>query len=63
MPRLRIDCSFPGGNLLVEGIDGDTVRLRQNQRDTERWWFYWQFRIRRLRPPGGPPACNAALRA
>lgn len=43
---IRIDCDFPGGNILVDGIDGDTVRLRQDIRTTTEWWFYWNFRIR-----------------
>ncbi len=46
MSEWSIDADFPGGNIIVEGIDGDAVRLRQDQRDTDRWWFYWQFRVR-----------------
>lgn len=41
-----IDCSFPGGNIVFEGIDGDTVYLHQDLRDTSTDWFYWYFRIR-----------------
>ncbi|HOA53091.1 MAG TPA: hypothetical protein PKI05_12635, partial [Thermogutta sp.] len=41
-----IDAAFPGGNILVERIDGDTVYLAQDLRDTEGWWFYWYFRVR-----------------
>ncbi len=40
-----IDAAFPGGNILVERIDGDTVHLRPDLRDTEGWWFYWNFRV------------------
>lgn len=43
---LIIDAAFPGGNILVERIDGDTVYLAQDLRDTEGWWFYWYFRVR-----------------
>jgi hypothetical protein len=43
---IDIDCSFPGGNILVEKIDGDDVYLRQDLRDTTKWWFYWCFRIK-----------------
>jgi hypothetical protein len=43
---VRVDCDFPGGNILVEGIDGELVRLRQDLRDTDGWWFYWNFRVR-----------------
>ncbi|MEE8451048.1 MAG: hypothetical protein V3R99_04005 [Thermoguttaceae bacterium] len=42
--ELRIDADYPGGNILVESIDGDVVALRQDLRDTEGWWFYWSFR-------------------
>jgi hypothetical protein len=44
--RPVIDCGFPGGNVLVEGADGDTVRIRPDLRDTEGDWFYWYFRVR-----------------
>ncbi len=40
-----IDADFPGGNILVERIDGDTVYLSPDLRDTEGWWFYWNFKI------------------
>ncbi len=41
-----IDCAFPGGNILVDKIEGDTVYLRPDLRDTKGWWFYWCFRVR-----------------
>ncbi|MFC1606474.1 M14 family zinc carboxypeptidase [Candidatus Latescibacterota bacterium] len=44
--NLAIDADYPGGNILVERIDGDTVFLKQDLRDTEGWWFYWNFRVR-----------------
>jgi hypothetical protein len=43
---LKIDADFPGGNIKILGVDGDTVRLRQDLRDTNGSWFYWSFRIR-----------------
>jgi len=43
---LRVDASFPGGNILVDKIDGDTVSVHQDLRDTAGDWFYWQFRVR-----------------
>jgi hypothetical protein len=46
MNEPTVDCDFPGGSIVVESIDGDTVRLRQDLRDTDRWWFYWHFRVR-----------------
>ncbi len=45
-PGVRIDADFPGGNILVEAVDEDRVRLRQDPRDTTQWWFYWYFRVR-----------------
>ncbi len=41
-----IDADYPGGNIILERIEGDTVYLRQDLRDTEGWWFYWNFRVR-----------------
>jgi len=42
-----IDADFPGGNIVVDRIDGDDVYLHQDQRDTPGFWFYWYFRVRR----------------
>jgi hypothetical protein len=44
-PAVAIDANYPGGNIVVERMDGDTVYLRPDLRDTEGWWFYWSFRI------------------
>ncbi|MCL5270982.1 MAG: hypothetical protein M1457_10650 [bacterium] len=43
---IAIDASFPGGNIILDRLDGDSVYLRQDPRDTPRWWFYWAFRVR-----------------
>ncbi|MFW6164484.1 MAG: hypothetical protein ACODAJ_17070, partial [Planctomycetota bacterium] len=43
---LVVDSEFHGGNLLVESIDGNTVRVRQDVRDTRGTWFWWHFRVR-----------------
>ena len=43
--KLTIDGDYPGGNILFERIDGDTVYLKQDIRDTDGWWFYWNFRV------------------
>ncbi len=40
-----IQADFPGGNIVVERIEGNTVHLRPDLRDTEGWWFYWNFRV------------------
>lgn len=41
-----INADFPGGNILIERVEGDTIHLRPDLRDTEGWWFYWNFKIR-----------------
>ncbi len=46
-----VDDKVPAGNVVVEGIDGDVVRLKPDLRDTDGDWFYWAFRV-----------CNAAGR-
>jgi hypothetical protein len=43
---IAIDANFPGGNIVLDGIDGDQVSVRQDLRDTEGQWFYWAFRVR-----------------
>jgi hypothetical protein len=40
-----LDADFPGGNIIVDRVDGDSVYLRPDLRDTEGWWFYWNFRV------------------
>ena len=42
----RIDADFPGGNIILEKIEANTVTLRQDLRDTDGSWFYWSFRVR-----------------
>lgn len=44
--EIEIDADYPGGNIVLEGIEGDVVRLKTDLRDTSGWWFYWNFRIR-----------------
>ena len=45
---LQVDADFPGGNILVQRIEGDTVWVAPSLRDTQanQWWFYWNFRLR-----------------
>jgi hypothetical protein len=45
-PALTIDADFPGGNIIVDRIEGNDAFIRQDLRDTAGWWFYWQFRMR-----------------
>lgn len=46
---MNIMCDYPGGNIIVKEIreaGGFTeVFLEQDIRDTDRWWFYWNFRV------------------
>ncbi len=43
---LTIDCDFPGGNILLDRVEGEDVFLRQDPRDTSGFWFHWSFRVR-----------------
>lgn len=43
--ELRVDADFPGGNIVVERIDGGEIWLRQDRRDTDGFWFYWCCRV------------------
>lgn len=46
---MKIVSDYPGGNIIFKGInneDGCTeILLEQDMRDTDGWWFYWNFRI------------------
>lgn len=42
---LTVDIGFPGGNLLVDSIAAGVLTVRQDQRDTPLFWFYWAFRL------------------
>ena len=42
---LTIDCAFPGGNILIDRIEGDAAWIRQDLRDTAGPWFWWCFRV------------------
>lgn len=44
-PGLVIDGAFPGGNIVVDKIEGDHVYVHQDLRDTVGPWFYWHFRV------------------
>lgn len=43
---VAVDANYPGGNIIVERTEGDTVYLRPDLRDTEGSWFYWSFRMK-----------------
>ncbi len=40
-----VDADLPAGNIVVDGIDGDTVKVHQDLRDSD-LWFYWAFRVK-----------------
>lgn len=42
--RIYIDKDFPGGNIQINRIEGNTIYLEQEIRDTTEWWFYFSFR-------------------
>ncbi len=42
---IRVDADYAGGNIIVEQVEGSTLHVRQDLRDTEGWWFYWNFRV------------------
>ena len=44
--QVVIDSDYPGGNIRLERIDGDVVHVAQEMRDSQGWWFYWNFRVR-----------------
>ena len=43
---MEIDCAFPGGNIVVDAVEGDRADVHQDLRDTAGDWFYWCFRLR-----------------
>ena len=43
--EIKIDTDFPGGNIVVESIQNDVVRVHQEMRDSGGKWFYWSFRV------------------
>jgi len=40
-----VDAAFPGGNILVSKIEGDTITLAPDKRDSLVPWFYWYYRV------------------
>lgn len=44
--KLQVDADFPGGNIILDKIDGATIHLHHDLRDTAGDWFYWSFRVR-----------------
>ena len=46
LQELQVDAALPGGNIVVDRIEGDSVSVHQDLRDTAGDWFYWMFRVR-----------------
>lgn len=44
--HLQVDADFPGGNIVVDEVDHDAIRVHPDLRDTVGNWFYWYFRVR-----------------
>lgn len=44
-PEFAIETDFPGGNIIIQGVEGDTVRLAPDNRDSKPW-FYWYFAVK-----------------
>lgn len=42
---VRVDTNYPGGNIIIERTEGDTLFIKPDLRDTHGWWFYWNFRV------------------
>jgi hypothetical protein len=43
--QIYVDCDFPGGNIVLDSIEGDTIFVHQDLRDSDIDWFYWYFRM------------------
>ena len=45
--EILVDGNLPAGNCILDGVEGDTVYVRQDQSTTDKsGWFYWAFRVR-----------------
>ncbi len=42
---MKIEAVFPGGNIIVRGIDGHRATLSTDLRDTDGYWFYWCMEV------------------
>lgn len=43
---LSIDDNFPGGNIIVDSVKGKDIYIHHDLHDTERNWFFWNFRVK-----------------
>ncbi len=40
---IKISSGFPGGNILIRGVNGNRIELSPDLRDSSAMWFYWYF--------------------
>ena len=45
MNKIIVDSNFPGGNILLDSIEDNLIKVHQDLRDTDIDWFYWYFRV------------------
>ena len=43
--EVQVDTKLPAGCVIVQGVEGDTVKLELDFRTTQGGWFYWAFRV------------------
>jgi len=43
--NLKVSSDFPGGNIVVTKISGDTVSVKPDLSFTAGEWFYWYFKV------------------
>ena len=42
---VSVDANLPAGNIVFERMEGDSVYVHQDLRDTPKPWFYWAMRV------------------
>jgi len=47
-PPITVHADFPGGNIIVDRIEGGHARIRQDQTGSTERWFYWYFAVRHV---------------
>ena len=45
LKSIRVDAAIPGGNIIVDSIQGDAITVHRDLRDTGADWFYYYFRV------------------
>lgn len=47
---MRISADFPGGNIIVLAIQGNTAHVTQDLSNCSTFWFYWCMAVEFDRP-------------